>query len=135
MLAAARGDRKHPEKVLAEVLDPQWKPLADALYTALRDGLAHGFDTKHIVVDDVSHQIYMQWAEPSPFRLYRMAGVSRLFVGTRSLAELICKKIDELETRLECEPKLRQVWYEKAHRHQRERKLNRHEEKAWNELV
>jgi hypothetical protein len=135
MLAAARGDRKHPEKVLAEILEPQWKPLADALFTALRHGLAHGFDTKHIVVDGVSHQIYMGWSEPRPFRLHRMAGTCRLFVGTRSLAGILCNKIDELEVRLRREPDARKVWYDKAHRHQRERKLNGVEEEAWRKLV
>ena len=46
MLAAARGKRQHPEKVLEEVLEAGWKPLAGALFKALRHGLAHGFDTK-----------------------------------------------------------------------------------------
>lgn len=135
MLAAARGDRKHPEKILAEVLDPQWKPLADALFTALRHGLAHSFDTKHILVDGVSHQIYMDWHEPRPFRLHQTAGNVQLFLGTRPLAELICKKIDELEIRLQGDPYARAMWYEKAHRYERDRKLNHHEEEAWKKLL
>jgi hypothetical protein len=44
MLAAARGDREHPELILAEVIAPQWRPLAKKLFEAIRNGLAHGFD-------------------------------------------------------------------------------------------
>lgn len=136
MLAAAKGDRKHPEKILAEVLDPEWKPLSNALFTALRHGLAHGFDTKHLLVDGVSHQIFMYWNEQVPFGLARQKdGKVLLHIGTRKLAELICKKIDDLEFLLKHDAGARAVWYEKAHRHQRDLPLNHIEVETWKKLV
>jgi hypothetical protein len=135
MLAAARGDRKHPERNLAEVLDPQWKPLANALFRGLRHGLAHGFDTKHLVVEGVSHQIYMGWSEAVPFRLQRTSAGAELVLDTRPLAELICKKIDELEDLLKRDSDARSLWYEKAHRHERDLPLNRPEVEAWKKIV
>jgi hypothetical protein len=135
MLAAARGERQHPEKVLAAVLEPEWKPLAGALFTALRQGLAHGFDTKHLVVDGVSHQIYMNWSHPLPFTLFRRGSTVELYIGTRSLAELICKKIDDLELLLERDADARALWYEKAHKHQRDLPLKPIEVTAWKRIV
>jgi hypothetical protein len=135
MLAAARGDRKHPEKILAEVADPQWQPLAGALFEAIRNGLAHGFDTKHIIVDDVPHQIYMQWPERFPFRLFRTSDKAELIIGPRPLAALICQKIDELEDLLKRDARARAIWYHKAHRHKREIRLGAAELAAWKKLV
>ena len=43
---------------LAEVLETEWKPLAGARFESPSSRPCHGFDTKHIVVDGVSHQIY-----------------------------------------------------------------------------
>ena len=60
MLAACAGDRKRlGERVFAELLPPtdELQVLADRLYSALRDGLAHGFDTKHLRVGGKEHQI------------------------------------------------------------------------------
>ncbi len=124
MLAAARGDRKHPERILEEILEPQWRPLAACLSNALQNGLVHGFDTKHLMVDGVAHQMYMSWKARDPVKLTRTALTTRLTIGPTVLAELICKKIDELEALLRSDP----------HRHDRERPLNRHELKAWNNI-
>jgi hypothetical protein len=42
-----RGDRKRPHDVFAELLPTNdWKALAKPLYEALRNGLAHKFDTE-----------------------------------------------------------------------------------------
>jgi hypothetical protein len=134
MLAAARGDRKHPARILEEILEPEWKPLANALFSALRNGLAHGFDTKHLIVDGVSYQIYMQWKARAVVRLHRTPLTTRLEIGPPLLAARICQKIDELQALLRADAGARATWFEHAHRYDRERPLNRHELEAWSKL-
>lgn len=134
MLAAAGKDRTHPEKVLAEVLPAQWGPLAKRLFDAIRNGLAHGFDTKHIVVDGVSHQIYMQWHGTVPVEVVRSGGDIRLYIRPRVLADLICAKIDNLKELLRREA-ARKIWLENVHLHEREMMLDSKEKAAWNALI
>src|SRR5688500_13696948 len=51
VLAEGWGGRR-PHDVFAELLpDTDWKALAKPLYEALRNGLTHKFDTKHLHVD------------------------------------------------------------------------------------
>jgi hypothetical protein len=65
MLAAAMGNPHYAANEFKDLLPPgEWQQLSERLFTALRNGLAHGFDTKHLVVDGVSVQIYYQW-EPT----------------------------------------------------------------------
>jgi hypothetical protein len=135
MLASARGDRQHPEKVLEEVLDDEWKPLAGCLFGALRNGLAHSFDTKHVVIDGQAHQIFMQWYSNRSFWLGRSDGSIGIFMSARVLAEALCAKIDELEQALQLDAHARELWHNKAHRYQRDAPLNRHEKLAWDKLV
>ena len=69
MLAACRDPKKrNGEIVFAELLPAgDWQVLATRLYGALRDGLAHGFDTKHIFVDGKEHQICLNSSEQAQF--------------------------------------------------------------------
>ena len=73
-----------------------WQLLADRLYSALRDGLAHGFDTKHLFVDGKEHQIFL--------RSDAYAGLTvigdGLLIGLRPIAEALCAKIDNYESLL-----------------------------------
>lgn len=49
--------------VLEELLpDADWKKLARPLFDALRHGLAHNFDTKHIHVNGDIVQIHLSWS-------------------------------------------------------------------------
>src|SRR5258707_8164326 len=102
MLAAGRDDdRKHPEKILAELLPSgDWRVLAGRLPTALRDGLAHGFDTKHLSVDGETIQIYISWGNQDAVRIQPVPGGKGLFIGVQPLAEALCAKIDQFEETL-----------------------------------
>src|SRR5579871_5919144 len=111
LAAAAKGDKhRRGEYVLAELLPPgDWRLLADTLYTALRDGLAHGFDTKHLVVDGKPIQIYMTWRWPRLAEIMCEAGgVMGVRVGTQVLANALCEKIDEFEKQLQQDESARQ---------------------------
>jgi hypothetical protein len=135
MLAAARGDRKQPENALTEILSSQWRPLAKRLFDAFRNGLAHGFDTKHIVVNGASHQIYMQWQGTLPVEIVHSSGGIQLCIRPRVLADLICAKIDELEDLLRSDATARKRWFNEVHLHKREIKLDAKGKAAWKALI
>jgi hypothetical protein len=135
-LAAARKERSQPEKILAEALPPNWGPLVRRLFDAIRNGLAHGFDTKHIVVDAIRHQVYMQCEGTVSVEIIHSAGGILLCIRPRILAELICVKIDELKKLLRRDAAARKIWFDKVHRHKREAQLETKEEKtAWKSLI
>ena len=102
MLADCRGGTKHRgEIVFAELLPSgESQVLANRLYGALRDGLAHGFDTKHLFVDGTEHQIYLDSRGPQGIAIVNNSRGIGLNIGIRSLAEALCTKITDFETLL-----------------------------------
>ena len=137
MLAAAAGDykKRRGERVLREMLPSgDWELLAVRLNTALRDGLAHGFDTKHLKVDGKKFQIYVSWDQPEAIKLEPVAKGLGLFVGMKPLSEALIKKIDECEKLLRSDEDARKM-FKKAYDHQREAEFNKDETKALKRLV
>ena len=109
MLSACSGDRtRSGEKIFVELLPDQWKPLAARIYGALRDGLAHGFDTKHLLVDGTEHQIYLSSRERLGTQLVKNDRGVGLLVGLRLIAEGLCERIDEFEHLLDLDENARQ---------------------------
>ena len=101
VLAACQGGaNRHGETVFAEFLPDEWRLLAGMLYSALRDGLAHGFDTKHLLVDGEEHQIHLHVKGPPGIRFARTDRGIGLFIGTRSIADALCEKITDYEVLL-----------------------------------
>jgi hypothetical protein len=134
MLAACAGDKKrNGEKIFAELLpSADWQLLAKRLYTALRDGLAHGFDTKHLAVDGKEHQIFLNSSERSKLGFLRESRGIGLQIGLRPIAEGLCAKIDALEAVLAHDLDARRrfvaAWQPPA-------VLNEKEAEAWRRLV
>jgi len=103
-MLAACGNHKDRlgEKVFADLLPTgEWQVLANRIYGALRDGLAHGFDTKHLLVDGKEHQIYLSVRGDQEIKVIRNIRGVGLYIGIGSLAETLCDKIDEFEAILE----------------------------------
>lgn len=135
MLAACAGDRKRfGERVFAELLprEKELQVLADRLYSALRDGLAHGFDTKHLWVDGKEHQIYLSSQGMQGFSIIKNDRGIGLLIGIGALAEALCVKITELEDRLKNNEDARQRFMDAR---QRTADLNSAEATAWRTLV
>lgn len=134
MLAACAGDKRRlGEKVFAELLPAgDWQLLATRLYTALRDGLAHGFDTKHLVVDGKEHQIFLSSTGRGGLGFGRDSRGIGLHIGLRVIAEGLCAKIDEFEALLKHDSDARKrfiaSWQPAA-------VLNATEAEAWRRLV
>ena len=98
MLAALDHRNRQGEKVFADLLPSgEWQILADRLYGALRDGLAHGFDTKHLLVDGTEHQIYLSVRGPQEIKIRKYNRGIGLYIGIRSLAEALCARITDLD--------------------------------------
>jgi hypothetical protein len=92
----------YPDKktVLADLLpDDDWRRLK--LFDALRNGLAHNFDTKHVYVDDRQIQIYMVWSLPTPIAIGMRNGEEVLEIGTCVLGSGICSKINDFRAKLQ----------------------------------
>ncbi len=135
MLAACAGDKKRlGERVFAELLPPtaELQALADRLYSALRDGLAHGFDTKHLRVDGTEHQIYLSSLGAQEFSIVKNERGIGLRMGIRTLAEGLCAKITEFEARLTHDEAVRRRFMDAR---QRVADLNATEAAAWRALV
>src|ERR1041384_6700981 len=64
LAACGAGKQRKGEAVFAELLPAgDWQELSGPIYNALRNGLAHGFDTKHLSIDGKGHQIYLNARE------------------------------------------------------------------------
>jgi hypothetical protein len=136
MLAAGGGDKKRRgENVFAELLPPgDWRLLAERLYTALRDGLAHGFDTKHLDVDGQTIQIYISWSNTEIIQIQRVPKALGLYIGVQPLAQALCTKIDEFERTLKIDEAARER-FKAASKYQRLATLDKNEAEAWRRLV
>jgi hypothetical protein len=135
MLAACGGDKtRHGERVFAELLPPtkELQALANRLYSALRDGLAHGFDTKHLRVDGTEHQVYLSSLGAQEFTIVRNERGIGLRIGIGALAEGLCVKITEFEGRLEHDGDARQRF---MNARLRPADLSATEAAAWRALV
>jgi hypothetical protein len=125
MLAACSGVKQRKGASVFEELLPagDWRELSVPIYNALRNGLAHGFDTKHLLIDGKEHQIhlnaredgltiiatYNEYAttEAGQKRKFRMRAFTKdpkneiaLQIGMRGIAQALCAKIDEFEALL-----------------------------------
>jgi hypothetical protein len=136
MLAAARGDKKRRgERVFAELLPAgDWCLLSDSLYTALRDGLAHGFDTKHLIVDGQAFQIYISWRHPKVIEIRRVNNGLGLWIGVQALATALCAEIGKFEKLLQQNEAARRL-FRQAWEYQRLAPLNQKEAAAWRKLA
>jgi hypothetical protein len=120
------------ERVFAELLPREMQVLATRIYGALRDGLAHGFDTKHLLVDGTEHQIYLSMRGRQAIRIVTNDRGVGLHIGVRSLAEALCIKITEFETLLKNDANARSRFMKAR---QRPAALNTAEAAAWRALV
>jgi hypothetical protein len=133
MLSACGGDRSRSgERIFMELLPVEWIPLAERVYGALRDGLAHGFDTKHLLIDREEHQIYLNAQGRQGIQIVKSDRGVGLSIGLRILAEGLCTKIDEFERLLQHDEDARERFLRAR---QPAAVLNAKEAHAWRTLV
>jgi len=106
--------------------------LAERLYSALRDGLVHGFDTRHLRVDGFEHQIYLASEGPQEFVIVENERGTGLRIGIRLLAERLCAKITDFEACLKHDEDARRRFMDAR---QRAADLDAREAEAWRALA
>jgi hypothetical protein len=84
--------------------DDDWRKLARPLFDALRNGLVHSFDTKHLKVGSKSVQIYMNFHTSEVIAIKQTPLGEGLLIGTRPLAMKMCQRIKEFESKLRNDP-------------------------------
>ena len=135
MLAASAGDNKRRgETVLADMLPGDWHLLAKRLYTAIRDGIAHGFDTKQPEAEGKRYQIYVSWHNSEPIKIEKVTKGLGLFVGMKPLSAALIAKIDAYEKVLRNDEEARKK-FKKAYDYQRIAPFNANDTAAWRRLV
>jgi hypothetical protein len=134
VLAACRDPRRRSgEIVFAELLPAgDWQALATRLYGALRDGLAHGFDTKHILVDGKEHQICLNSSEPTQFAFRNSNRGLILSIQIKSIATALCAMITDFENLLEKDADARKRFMKAR---QPPAQLSHNESTAWCNLI
>ena len=96
------GAYPNKKTVLSDLLpDDDWRQLKDVLFDALRNGLAHNFDTKHIHIGGRRVQIYLVWGLAKPIAIGMRNGEEALEIGTCVLGRGICQMIDEFRAKLQ----------------------------------
>jgi hypothetical protein len=90
------------EKIFAELLPAgDWRLLATGLYTALRHGLAHGSDTRHLHVDGLTVQIFIFWNQRTAITLNPMDTGYGVYIGAQPMVDSLCREIDNIESLLQ----------------------------------
>ena len=88
--------------------DNDWRKLAKPLFEAIRHGLAHRFDTKHIEVNGQFVQIYLSWGMKRTIEIQTLDGRDALFLGTCRLRSEMCRVIQDFRCALKQSTEARQ---------------------------
>jgi hypothetical protein len=95
---ADAGASTSKERILAEVLPAgDWQQLAKPLFDALRNGLAHSFDTKHLHVGAAEIQIHISWTKKDVVSIVKTQNGLGLLIGIQPIADLIRGKINDFK--------------------------------------
>lgn len=116
------------ELFFAEVVPREWKPLAGALYRAMRNGIVHVYETKSIRLNSKRIEVVISWhLEP---HFHRSTDGGRLYINVRNLAKDFRTAITRFEAELKDRPQLRKV-FESSMRVGREMSVNKRERSEW----
>jgi len=132
--ALAASDGRHHHDVFADLLDGEWRSLAKPLFNALRNGLAHSFDTKHLHVEGEAIQIHISWTLTEMFVIEKCDGAPRLVLGIQPLANRLCKKVNEFKAMLQNHAPARQR-FRQACQKERIAQFSLSEADVWKRLV
>jgi hypothetical protein len=95
------GVRLFSEKMLPK----EWRPVAPSLFDAIRNGIAHNFQTKHIRIGDSLVDIGISWRQQPHLRFSPDKKV--LYLNIQTMAQQILDLLSEYEQTLRTDSKLR----------------------------
>jgi hypothetical protein len=112
----------------------KWKSVANSVYDALRNGLAHSFATKSILrISDTQIEICVSWSKERHFNYD--ARRKMLFINIQALSQDLCQAFEKYKAELRNNAELRDkyiVWRRK----ERVVEIQNEEEKqSWKALV
>ena len=126
------GKEHKGELFFAEVIPSEWKPLARALYRAIRNGIVHLYDTQFIRVNSQKIDIVISWRMKPHF--HRSADGKRIFVNVKNLAADFKAAVKCFEAELMVKPQLRET-FERSMRKSREISVEQFERAAWQQCL
>jgi hypothetical protein len=101
-------DRREGELIFARMLPPKWYPVRKSLYKALRNGLAHFYETQAISLHESCIKLSISWRE-KPHLTFSDKG--ELYLNVRSMARELRKVFAAFESELRGDAALRdQFW-------------------------
>ena len=99
------------ERIFADkLLPPTWQPVASSLYDAMRNGIAHRYETKTLCIGDKPLEIGISWKKKPHLRFSRNRKV--VFLNIQTLAQLVFEMLDAYEQDLKAEASLRERFYQ-----------------------
>jgi hypothetical protein len=115
------------------LLPANWRPTANHLYDALRNGLSHAYETKAILqIGPRPVELIISWKEKK--HLSYDIGGAQLFINVQVLVEELRQAFDQYEQELCSQPELRDRYYRMTRKTMVE--ITRAEDqKAWEQLL
>jgi hypothetical protein len=109
------GDKYKGDQFLSEMMLPsQWQPAAKSLYGALRNGLAHAFETMTIVIGPRQIEIGVDWGRHTHLTFDPTHSLLNLniFTMAEDLEQVINRYEEELKTSGEARAKFHETIFE-----------------------
>jgi hypothetical protein len=131
------GNNQSGARVLAgELLPPKFRRVAPSLYDAMRNGIAHRYETKTICIGDKRLDIGISWRKKPHLGFSRRKDV--IFLNVQLLARQVYRMFSKYKRELEADAALREKFYESMNR-KWEKKFDNPREKqeleAWERLL
>ena len=108
------GKRNQGERVFAEIIPDPWKPVAGIVYSAIRDGIVHLYETKTIVLDLRRTDVVVSWRDKPHFHLSSTG--TGLYVNIQRLAQDLKAAVVQFEEDLKATASLRETFYRSMRR-------------------
>jgi hypothetical protein len=132
-LARFRDEKATGEQFFTEKMLPdEWKPVGSSLFDAIRNGIAHCYETKPIRIGDKLLEIGISWRQQPHLQFSPDKKV--LYLNIQTMAEQILDLLKEYESSLMADQKLR-LQFSKAMRADWTKKPKGDELKAWKKLL
>lgn len=126
------GQRNRGDLFFTEMLPNLWKPVAKTLYSAIRNGIVHTYETKTIILGSRRLNVGISW-NTKP-HLHLSATGTHVYVNIRQLSQGLKTAVTQFEADLKADAKLRAKFYESMRR-EREVSLDGSEKQKWQDIL
>jgi hypothetical protein len=126
------GRRNQGHLVFAEIVPDLWKPVAGTVYSAIRNGIIHVYETKIIVLGPRRLDIVVSWSHRPHFHVSSTG--TDLYVNIQRLAQDLKAAVAQFEQDLKATASLRETFY-LSMRREREITPADAERKKWQDVL